>query len=272
MSSRRKTYDGNIFGGSNSFAEWGNSNDSESKIGKYAPPKRAIKNRVITDPDELPFAESADKDRYLITYADLITLLLGLFIILYAISNIDNKKYSNMIEAMSSVFGKPVPVANLTPGSEGIKNLSPTEILKTELLKLIDDNNYSSSIRLEENERGITVHILEDILFAPGKADLALYSKHVLSNLAIILREIPNDIRVEGHTDNTPISTPAFPSNWHLSVARALNTAYYLTQMEKLNPDKVSIVGNAEFKPLVPNDTPQHRSQNRRVDIVIITK
>lgn len=220
----------------------------------------------------MPFAETSDKDRYLITYADLITLLLGLFIILYAISNIDSKKYKYMAEAMSSVFGRPVPVANLTPGTEGVKNLSPTEHLKAELMKLIDENNYASSIRYEENERGITVHILEDILFAPGRAELGETSKAVLNNLAVILRELPNDIRIEGHSDDTPINTALYPSNWHLSVQRSLNTAYYLTQTEKLNPDKVSIVGNAEFKPLVPNDTPEHRSQNRRVDIVIITK
>jgi chemotaxis protein MotB len=177
-----------------------------------------------------------------------------------------------MIEAMSSVFGRPVPVMNLSPGTSGVKNLSPTEHLKSELMKLIDDNNYSSSIRYDENERGITIHILEDIMFAPGRADLGETSKHVLNNLAVILRELPNDIRVEGHTDNTPINTLLYPSNWHLSVARALNTAYYLTQTEKLNPDKVSIVGNAEFKPIASNDTPEHRSQNRRVDIVIITK
>ncbi len=223
----------------------------------------------------MPFAESADKDRYLITYADLITLLLGLFIILYAISNIDNKKYSNMIQAFTSVFGKPsVSVGNLTQSAPGnrILEVSPTERLKSSLEKVIGENDYSENIVLEENERGLTVRILDKLLFAPGNADLTESSKRVLSNLAVILREVPNDIRVEGHTDNTPINTIEFPSNWHLSVARSLNTAYYLTQTEKLNPDKVSIVGNGEFKPITDNDSPEHRSQNRRVDIVIITK
>ena len=109
-------------------------------------------------------------------------------------------------------------------------------------------------------------------MFAPGKAELVENSKYVLKNLAVILRALPNDIRIEGHTDNIPINTAVFPSNWHLSVARATSTAYYLMQYENLNPDKISVVGYAEYKPIASNDTPEHRSQNRRVDIVIITK
>lgn len=220
----------------------------------------------------MPFAESSDKDRYLITYADLITLLLGLFIILYAISSIDKSKYENITKAMANIFGKQENISKLERVGEGIVNLSPTEKLKGALANLIDKNNYSSSIRFEENERGITVHILEDIMFAAGKAELVENSKHVLKNLAVILRELPNDIRIEGHTDNMPINTYLFPSNWHLSVARATSTAYYLMEFEKLNPDKIAVVGYADVKPIAPNDTPEHRSQNRRVDIVIITK
>ena len=85
-----------------------------------------------------------------------------------------------------------------------------------------------------------------------------------------MLGSLPNDVRVEGHTDNVPISTSAFPSNWHLSVARAVSIAYYLIQVHSLNPEKVAAVGYAEYKPLVPNDSDRHRAQNRRVDIVIL--
>ena len=220
----------------------------------------------------MPFAESSDKDRYLITYADLITLLLGLFIILYAISSVDNTKYQKMALAMANVFGTDADADSIQQWVKGITTVSPIKKLKGDLTALIDKNNYSSSIRLDENERGLTVHILEDIMFAPGKAELVENSKYVLKNLAVILRALPNDIRIEGHTDNIPINTAVFPSNWHLSVARATSTAYYLMQYENLNPDKISVVGNAEYKPIAANDTPEHRSQNRRVDIVIITK
>ncbi|MCP5064792.1 MAG: OmpA family protein, partial [Ignavibacteriae bacterium] len=83
---------------------------------------------------------------------------------------------------------------------------------------------------------------------------------------------LPNDIRVEGHTDNVPISTVEFPSNWHLSIARATNTAYYLMKDQGLNQEKVSIVGNAEFKPVTRESSPEMKSLNRRVDIVILNK
>ena len=177
-----------------------------------------------------------------------------------------------MKKAMANVFGNTDKVADLEANVKGMITLSPTEKLKGDLNNLIEKNNYSGSIRLDQNERGITVHILEDIMFNPGKSELVENSKHVLKNLAVILRELSNDIRIEGHTDNIPINTPVFPSNWHLSVARATSTAYYLMEGEKLNPDKISVVGYADVKPIAPNDTPEHRSQNRRVDIVIITK
>ncbi len=218
------------------------------------------------------FHEEADKDRYLITYADLITLLLGLFIILYAISNVDLNKYTKMISAMENVFGNKddvVKINSLSPGDVKVIT-SKIDNLKTQLSDLIVKHNYTKSVTLEENERGITIHILENILFPSGKAELNITSKLVLNELAGILRQLPNDIRVEGHTDNIPISSVLYPSNWHLSVARALNTAYYFINDQKLKPEKVTVVGYAEYKPIADNSTAEGRAKNRRVDIVII--
>jgi chemotaxis protein MotB len=87
-----------------------------------------------------------------------------------------------------------------------------------------------------------------------------------------LLKTLPNDIRIEGHTDNIPISTEEYPSNWHLSIARATNTAYYLMNNLGLNQERVSVVGNSEFKPIAENDSPETRALNRRVDIVILNK
>lgn len=200
----------------------------------------------------------------------MITLLLGLFIILYAISKIDSKKYEKVITAMSDVFGSKTKIGLVTNKAQ-IQPPKPVDSpLKAELAKLIQRSGYSKSIRLDENKRGITIHILDDILFSSGSADLTAGSLKVLNKIAAILRELPNDIRVEGHTDDVPISTKFFPSNWHLSVARALNTAYYLIHDEGLKPDKVSIVGYSKYKPIALNDSPEGRAENRRVDIVII--
>ena len=272
MSFRRKTYDGDLFGGSIGTHERRNTDDSPRKIDKHAAPKRTARNgrNVISEPEI--FREEADKDRYLITYADLITLLLGLFIILYAISNVDITKYSKMMAAMENIFGS----GNVTNAIENFSNgktkviTSDIDGLRSKLATLISQHDYSKSVTLEENERGITIHILENILFASGKAELNSTSKLVLGQLASILRQLPNDLRVEGHTDDVPISTPTFPSNWHLSVARALNTAYYLINDQKLNPGKVTIVGYSEYKPIADNATTEGRAKNRRVDIVII--
>ena len=271
MSSGREKYDGNLFGSGADFTSGRNTFNNESKVDRNASSKSSAREISRLIPEENFHAEEGnDKDRYLITYADLITLLLGLFIILYTISNIDAVKYKNVAQALGSVFGKENINKVVTNDISNNVLESPKNKLIDQLSKLIENYDYTSSIQLEESERGITIHILDDILFAPGQAVLNEGSKVVLNRLASVIRSIPNDIRIEGHTDNTPINTPRYPSNWHLSVDRALNTAYYLIQNEGVDPDKVSIVGYAEYHPIAPNDTPESRTKNRRVDLVIL--
>lgn len=268
MSFRRETYDGSFFGSGANATERRDSFDNESKTDRNASSKRSTRKISSVDSEENQFHEEGDKDRYLITYSDLITLLLGLFIILYTISNIDAAKYKNVSAAMGSFFGTESGVTVQPKEANVIER--PKDNLSNQLRKLIVDNNYSSSIQLEENERGITVHILDDVLFPPGTALVNESSKSVLTRLAEVIKSIPNDIRIEGHTDNSPINTARYPSNWHLSVDRALSTAYYLINEQGIDPDKVSIVGYSEYKPIVPNDSPTLRAKNRRVDLVIL--
>jgi chemotaxis protein MotB len=130
----------------------------------------------------------------------------------------------------------------------------------------------SLPVTVSQDERGVIVHIQEELLFASGSADLKSASLETLDRLAEVFRTMPNDIRVEGHTDDVPISTRAFPSNWHLSVGRALNVGYYLIQKHQMNPEKVSVVGYSEYRPLAPNTSAANRSLNRRVDIVVVTE
>jgi chemotaxis protein MotB len=269
MSFGRKTYDGNVARRYSSSSEWRSSVGSESTLNKYASTKRTTGTNESVDFEESPFNDSNDKDRYLITYADLITLLLGLFIILYAISNIDIEKYKTMISAMGNVFGDKGEVVGLEQGSDLIK-IPEIDKLKSKVDELIHEYHYENSVRVEENERGIIIRILEDILFASGSAELGPDSKKVLKQLGAMISNLPNDIRIEGHTDNIPISTPRYPSNWHLSVNRALNTAYYLINDENILPEKVSIVGYSEYQPVESNNDLEKRALNRRVDIVII--
>ena len=270
MSSGRKTKDGTLIAGSTGFAKRRNTGLGEILFSKHAATKRARRSNSLDEHEESPFTESSEKDRYLITYADLITLLLGLFIMLYTSSNLDLQKYENVLGAIGNVFNGKISTVKKVD-SPALENIAaPYDNLKNDIETLINTNDYSSSIKLEENSRGITIHILEEIVFPSGSADLKKGWLIVLSQLAAIIRKLPNDIRIEGHTDNVPISNIVFPSNWHLSVARALNTAYYLVNKEELSPDKVSIVGFSEYKPIDTNENSAGRASNRRVDIVII--
>lgn len=221
------------------------------------------------------FTEENDKDRYIITYADLITLLLGLFIILYAISNVDISKYQRMMGVLGNIFGsqpEQEKILELQNKAFDIRDQITVSSLKNDLQSIITESKLDNSVKLEENERGITIRILDDILFPTGEAEIREDSKLILRKIGSIIRTLPNDIRVEGHTDNIPIKNLVFPSNWHLSVARALNTAYYLIDSEKLPPEKVSIVGYSEYRPVLSNETDEGRANNRRVDIVILKK
>jgi len=219
------------------------------------------------------FGEYPYRDGYIITYADLITLLLGLFIILYAMSNIDKEKYRSTVNALGSVFGGSKTSTKVITSMPvfSIPKV-PQKALMNNLRKVIKENNFDNSVKLIKNTRGITISILDDILFASGMAEVTLKTKNFLSKLGPVLRELPNDIRIEGHTDDVPIVSKIFPSNWHLSVARATNIAYYLMNTEKLSPDKVSIVGYSKYKPVASNKTVEGRKLNRRVDIVILNK
>lgn len=231
--------------------------------------------------------EHENHERWLITYADLITLLLGLFAVLYASSQVDMNKYRQIVAAFNQLFGGggvlfggkgvltvPAPQRGGGESKEsefGFSVPKTQEKIQATLSSILKSNIKSNKILITSGAEGITVHLLERLLFESGSADLKPEAKAVLDTIAEILRLLPNDIRIEGHTDDRPIHTPKFPSNWHLSIARALNTAYYL--MERgVKPEKISIAGYAEFRPIAPNDTEENRAKNRRVDIVIITR
>jgi chemotaxis protein MotB len=220
--------------------------------------------------------EHENSERWLLTYADLITLLLGLFVILYAMSKIDAGKYQELVAALGGVFGSGSTA--VIQGGQGVIQLpvptgqSERQRIARDLSSALGLDKRKLPVSIAQNERGITVHMMEELLFASGSAELKQASLTTLDTLATVLRRLPNDIRVEGHTDNVPISTAEFPSNWHLSVARAVHTAYYLISRNGLPPSQVSVAGYSEYRPIAPNSSPENRSLNRRVDIVIVTE
>jgi chemotaxis protein MotB len=212
-----------------------------------------------------------NSERWLLTYADLITLLLGLFVILYAMSKVDSEKYSKVMQALGGVFGAPAAIE----GSQSVLSaqgaLTERESIANKVRSAMYEDLKSSLVTVSQDSRGVVVHLAEELLFASGNADLKSSSTRSLDLLAGVLKTLPNEIRVEGHTDNVPIHTAAFPSNWHLSVARAMNTADYLMTKRRLEPTKFNVVGYSEYKPLAPNTTAEDRAKNRRVDIVILS-
>lgn len=217
--------------------------------------------------------ENYHEDRWLLTYSDLITLLLGLFVILYAISKVDAGKYAEIASALNGVFGAQRGVLTGQTAvieTDGNPLYSERQRIVQDIRNALQLDTKELPITISENERGITVHIMEELLFASGSAEIKASSLNALDTLAGVLRLLHNDLRVEGHTDNVPICTAQFPSNWHLSVARALNVAYYLIQRHGLIQERVSVVGYSEFLPLASNETAENRARNRRVDIVII--
>jgi chemotaxis protein MotB len=220
--------------------------------------------------------EAENSERWLLTYADLITLLLGLFVILYAMSKIDTEKYSQVVAALGGVFGSPEATSVKLSVVDVVKTLPEfyreRARIEAEIRKGLNLGSKSLPISITQDERGVTIHLQEQLLFGSGSADLKESSLSVLDQLAEVLKKMTNDVRVEGHTDNVPITTAAFPSNWHLSVGRALNVGYYLIEKHHMNAEKVSVVGYSEYRPLMPNTSEDNRSRNRRVDIVIVAE
>jgi chemotaxis protein MotB len=221
--------------------------------------------------------EHGSLERWLLTYADLITLLLGLFVILYAASKVDKEKFNAMSEALNKQWGGGTGIlpGNMAPvlqspvtGNEKTK----LDTLQDKISIALKDIPESEGVTFEKSQFGLVMHFKDRLLFELGKADLRGNSFVVLNAVGEELRKIPNDLLIEGHTDTIPINTKQFPSNMHLSSMRALNTLLFLTEVVGVPRDRISVRGFGEFKPRVQNNSDSNRAKNRRVDIVIVNE
>jgi chemotaxis protein MotB len=227
------------------------------------------------------------RDRWLVSYADYVTLLLAFFVTIYAISRMDNNKLIQAQDSIQRALNAPVflggfPVepgvgVHTTPGIRGdlpaasLRAAPQTQI--EEVSRLVQDSLRDltdfQDIRLMITGRGLVIHLPEFLFFATGEAQIRLEAEPLLNRLAAVLKKIPNQVVVEGHTDNRPINTPQFPSNWELSVHQATSILRYLVGKDHLDPARFAAAGYGEFAPLASNDTEDGRRLNRRVDIVI---
>jgi len=218
----------------------------------------------------------ANHERWLITYSDLITLLMVFFIVMYAMSSVNQKKYEALAASLKAGFNTSTG-SNMITDYQGQKMVTTMQMQEDKQLREAENkikeyakkNALDKSIHLKINERGLVISVVDRVLFNSGEAQLTEQAKNVLTQIVSIIHLLPNHILVEGHTDNIPIHNGRFPSNWELSTTRATQViAYFINN--GFSPNKLSAAGYSQYRPLFANDSEQNRALNRRVDIVVL--
>ncbi len=235
-------------------------------------------------------------DRWLISYADFITLLFGLFVVLFAFAKADQKKQVQVTQSIASAFRSLglFPGSVQRPSSDSVagdgpqlppapanlvmrENLvSPEQVkndlsrLNGELLHTLSSQISAHTVSIHMGRDGLVISLREAGFFASGSATPMPQTLPTLRQIAAALERTPYNIRVEGHTDNFPIHTAEFDSNWELSAARATRIARALLDLDAVPPEQISAAGYAEFHPISSNDSAEGRSENRRVDLVVL--
>ncbi|WP_396623550.1 flagellar motor protein MotB [Luteitalea sp.] len=224
-------------------------------------------------------AHGPSHERWLVSYADFITLLFAFFTTMYAISTVDARKLSSMVESMNEAFdsrGIAVPAPDGAPPRPPDGKTVPAvsaEERERRLAQAIRERLAGSAVDVEIDRRGIVVSLREAGSFTTGSADLAPEARAILAGLSTTVGNDPDTkLRVEGHTDDVPIQGGRYASNWELSTARATSVVTFLVEQAGVSPTRLSAAGYGEFHPRVPNATPADRARNRRVDIVILNE
>lgn len=234
-------------------------------------------------------------DRWLVSYADFITMLFGLFVVLYAFAKSDQKKQVQVTESIDSAFRAlglfpdssqhPAKGSASTSGAEQAVNHVMTENvlsaamvkgdlnrMQRELEQNLASQVASHSVSIHMGRDGLVISLREAGFFPSGSATPRPETLPAVRQIAASLARTTYDLRVEGHTDNVPIHTSEFDSNWELSAGRATRIARLFLDLKAIPPERISAAGYAEFRPVATNDTPEGRAENRRVDLVILPK
>lgn len=259
-------------------------------------------------------AEKENGERWLLTYSDLITLLMIFFVVLYSMSKVDAQKFQAVAESLNKALGGGTPSKielssspagpslfqtgtpsskttapgkgkdpnnstytdptvsgeNKNPGQGNVDaEMMSIDSIKSKLDKFAADNGIQATLVTSIEERGLVVSIQETLLFESGSAVITTQARAILEKVSTVLAAAPNQIKVEGHTDNLPIRTAHFPSNWELSVIRSTNVVQIL-QSDGITPNRLSATGYGEYRPISSNDTEAGRNKNRRIDLIIL--
>jgi len=229
-----------------------------------------------------------------LSYADFITLMFAFFTTLYAASTVDATNWSTVASGLSQALNRSPQAASGTetpsiggngvlPGGRGLTDGeglvcgpghqecpgSPADVQR-EIERDLGDVLKTNDLRLTTDHRGLVLSIPEAGAFPVGSADISSTANALVGRIANALGRLPNAVRVEGHTDGTPIHTARFASNWELSTARATSVVEFLIERGGIAPARLSAAGYAEFHPVADNQDPAVRFRNRRVDIIIL--
>lgn len=234
-------------------------------------------------------AEHHVDESWLLPYSDLLTLLVALFIVLFAMSEIDVKKYEELSTFFRSEFSSgdkgimehPVPSPELKEQQEveeqnqdhkdGQHELQNLQELQKRIDAYIQENGLAESLGTNLSGEGLMITIKNDISFEPGSAEVNQGGIKIANEISRLLyTDPPHQVVISGHTDDVPMNNEQFGSNWELSVMRAVNFMTLILDNEQLEPAKFSAKGFGEHQPLVPNDSAENRAINRRVEVLIL--
>ena len=231
---------------------------------------------------------------WMTTFSDMMTLLLTFFILLYSISSVDAVKFKNISASLQSVLmgEKNSSILEEEGTVEDIpldepkfdESEAPDEVVPEEQLRVdketldmyekveeyVTEKGLLADVTVSLNENGVFVNIKEAILFEPGRASLIAGGQELLDSLEDLFLQFENKIVVEGHTDDVPMSSAMYPSNWELSSGRAIQVVRYLSEVKSIPNSRLSAVAYGEYRPMVPNDSAENRALNRRVNLLII--
>jgi len=230
-------------------------------------------------------------DRWLVSYADFITLLFGLFVVMFAFARADQKRQAQVSKAIDSAFRSMGALPDAPDQESGAGDatapantmmdenvVSPARVkedldrIRRDLAATLSAQVAAHTVSLEMGRDGLVISLREAGFFESGSATPKAEALPTLRQIADKLGQTPYDLRIEGHTDNVPIHNAEFDSNWELSTARATHIARLFLDMKAIPADRLSAAGYAEFHPVASNDTAEGRSENRRVDLVVMPR
>lgn len=218
-------------------------------------------------------SEDGNTAKWLTTFNDLMTLLLTFFVLLFTMSSLDFKKMKTFQSSLQSALGilEPGNMTEVEIRQVPVNSLIEHDIYEEMIENLRKDLENESGVEVCETDAGMMIRFKETILFECGEAELDVGAFEMLNIVAKALKKMDCPITIEGHTDDIPINTQRFPSNWELSTARAVSVVKHLAEVGGIPPRRLSAVGYGESKPLYDNDNPEHQSKNRRVEILLET-